>query len=87
MTETVYDDGAAHRARRAGSRRRAPPRLVATDLDGTLLHSDGPVTARTRAVLAELDERGVPVVFATGRPIRWMEDALGRRRRARPGDL
>lgn len=51
-----------------------PPRLVATDLDGTLLHSDGTVTERTRAVLAELDARGVPVVFTTGRPVRWMED-------------
>lgn len=51
----------------------ALPRLVATDLDGTLLHSDGTVTARTREVLAELDGRGVPVVFVTGRPIRWME--------------
>ena len=50
------------------------PRLVATDLDGTLLHSDGTVTARTRAVLEALDRRGVPVVFTTGRPIRWMED-------------
>ena len=51
------------------------PRLVATDLDGTLLHSDGTVTPRTREVLAELDRRGVPVVYVTGRPIRWM-DAL-----------
>jgi Cof subfamily protein (haloacid dehalogenase superfamily) len=51
-----------------------PPRLVATDLDGTLLHSDGTVTARTRAVLAELDARDVPVVFTTGRPVRWMDD-------------
>ncbi len=50
------------------------PRLVATDLDGTLLHSDGTVTARTRAVLDELDGLGVPVVFTTGRPIRWMEE-------------
>ena len=49
------------------------PRLVATDLDGTLLHSDGTVTARTRRALEELDGRGVPVVFTTGRPIRWME--------------
>ena len=59
---------------------RLAPRLVATDLDGTLLHSDGTVTDRTRAVLAELDERGVPVVFTTGRPVRWMEelwDAVG----------
>jgi Cof subfamily protein (haloacid dehalogenase superfamily) len=50
------------------------PRLVATDLDGTLLHSDGTVTARTRAVLAGLDDLGVPVVFTTGRPVRWMDD-------------
>jgi hypothetical protein len=51
------------------------PSLVATDLDGTLLHTDGTVTAYTREVLVELDRRGVPVVFVTGRPIRWM-DAL-----------
>ncbi len=49
------------------------PRLVATDLDGTLLHTDGTVTERTRRVLAALDERGITVVFVTGRPIRWME--------------
>ncbi|EON25780.1 MULTISPECIES: HAD family hydrolase [Nocardioides] len=49
------------------------PRLVATDLDGTLLHTDGTVTERTRAVLTALDDLGVPVVFTTGRPIRWME--------------
>ncbi|MDR7252928.1 Cof subfamily protein (haloacid dehalogenase superfamily) [Nocardioides sp. BE266] len=56
------------------------PRLVATDLDGTLLDSEGQVSARTRAVLDELDATGVPVVFTTGRPIRWMEglwDAVG----------
>ncbi|MDN7123100.1 HAD family phosphatase [Nocardioides sp. ChNu-153] len=52
----------------------ALPRLVATDLDGTLLGADGRVSDRTRAVLVELDARGVPVVFVTGRPIRWMED-------------
>jgi len=51
------------------------PKLVATDLDGTLLHSDGTVTERTRRALAALDEQGVTVVFVTGRPIRWM-DAL-----------
>ncbi|MET1060406.1 MAG: HAD family hydrolase [Nocardioides sp.] len=51
------------------------PRLVATDLDGTLVHADGSVTDRTRAVLAALEERGVPVVFVTARPLRWM-DAL-----------
>jgi len=49
-------------------------RLVATDLDGTLLHTDGTVTERTRRVLTTLDERGVTVVFVTGRPVRWMDD-------------
>jgi Cof subfamily protein (haloacid dehalogenase superfamily) len=50
-----------------------PTRLVATDLDGTLLHTDGTVTARTREVLTAVEERGVTVVFVTGRPVRWME--------------
>jgi hypothetical protein len=49
------------------------PRLVATDLDGTLVRSDGTVSDYTRGVLAELDRRGVPVVFVTGRPLRWAE--------------
>lgn len=48
-------------------------RLVATDLDGTLLGPDGAVSDRTRAALAAVEERGVTVVFVTGRPIRWME--------------
>ena len=48
-------------------------RLIATDLDGTLLHTDGTVTARTRAALDTLQARGVLVVFVSGRPVRWME--------------
>ncbi len=47
-------------------------RLVATDLDGTLLHTDGTVTARTQAALRALEALGVTVVFVTGRPVRWM---------------
>ena len=49
-------------------------RLVACDLDGTLLHSDGTVTDRTRKVLTAVEDLGVTVVFVTGRPIRWMDD-------------
>ena len=49
-------------------------RLVATDLDGTLLHTDGTVTDRTRRALSAVEDRGVTVVFVTGRPIRWMDD-------------
>jgi len=52
----------------------AEPRLVATDLDGTLLRSDGTLSERSRDVLAALDERGVPVVIVTGRPMRWLTD-------------
>jgi Cof subfamily protein (haloacid dehalogenase superfamily) len=47
-------------------------KLVATDLDGTLLHTDGTVTDRTRAALTAVEELGVTVVFVTGRPVRWM---------------
>ena len=48
--------------------------LVATDLDGTLLRSDGTLSPYSREVLAELDHRGLPVVLVTARPLRWMGD-------------
>jgi HAD superfamily hydrolase (TIGR01484 family) len=51
-------------------------RLVATDLDGTLVHSDGSVTARTRAALAAAEAAGIVVVFVTGRPLRWAEEVF-----------
>jgi hydroxymethylpyrimidine pyrophosphatase-like HAD family hydrolase len=43
------------------------PELVATDLDGTLLTSDGEVSARTRAALSACWDAGIPVVGVTGR--------------------
>jgi hydroxymethylpyrimidine pyrophosphatase-like HAD family hydrolase len=52
-------------------------RLVATDLDGTLVHSDGSVTPRTRAALVAAEDAGVQVVFVTGRPLRWAEEVFG----------
>ena len=36
-------------------------KLVATDLDGTLLHTDGTVTERTRAALTAVEDLGVTV--------------------------
>ncbi|ACZ29544.1 Cof-like hydrolase [Xylanimonas cellulosilytica DSM 15894] len=51
----------------------SPPRLVATDLDGTLLRADGTISARTREALAAAEEAGVEVVFVTARPPRWLE--------------
>ncbi|WP_327679229.1 HAD family hydrolase [Kitasatospora sp. NBC_00458] len=52
---------------------RTAPRLIATDLDGTLLCSGGTVTGRTAAALAAAEAAGVQVVFVTGRPPRWMK--------------
>ena len=43
------------------------PKLVATDLDGTLLDSDGEVSPRTRAALEACWDAGIPVVGVTGR--------------------
>ncbi len=51
------------------------PRLVATDLDGTLIRSDGSVSERSRAALVAADEAGIGVVIVTARPPRWV-DAL-----------
>ncbi|WP_258723888.1 HAD family hydrolase [Cellulomonas sp. NS3] len=50
------------------------PRLVATDLDGTLLRSDGSVSPRTRAALVAAERAGIEVVFVTARPPRWLQD-------------
>ncbi|CAB4931295.1 unannotated protein [freshwater metagenome] len=52
-----------------------PPdvRMVATDLDGTLLLPDGTVGPRTRAALDRLRETDVDLVIVTGRPPRWLE--------------
>ncbi len=46
------------------------PRLVAFDLDGTLLRSDRTVSPRARAAIAGLVAGGVRVVICTGRPPR-----------------
>jgi Cof subfamily protein (haloacid dehalogenase superfamily) len=45
-------------------------RLIATDLDGTLLRSDGTISARTRAALAAAEHAGLCVVSVTARPPR-----------------
>jgi Cof subfamily protein (haloacid dehalogenase superfamily) len=54
----------------AGAGRLTPvlPRLIATDLDGTLLNDQGEVSPRTVAALRAAHAAGVIVVFATGRP-------------------
>ena len=49
-----------------------PHRLVATDLDGTLVRTDGSISSRTRSALATVEEAGAVLVLVTGRPPRWM---------------
>lgn len=61
----------------AGSR----PRIVATDLDGTLLRSDGTLSGRTRSALNGAEDAGVTIVFVTARPPRRLDElaeAIGR---------
>lgn len=52
------------------------PRLVATDLDGTLVRSDGTVSPYTAEVLAAVEATGAVVVFVTGRPLRWAAEVF-----------
>jgi len=52
----------------------SPPRLVATDLDGTLLDDEGLLSLRTQDVLRRVQELGVRVVIVTARPLRWMDE-------------
>ena len=51
-------------------------KLVATDLDGTLLHPDGSISPRTKAALAAADAAGLLIAFVTGRPPRWLDDVV-----------
>ncbi len=53
-------------------------RLIATDLDGTLLQPDGTVSPRARAALRAARARGLRIVLVTGRPPRGVRSlALG----------
>lgn len=48
------------------------PRIVASDLDGTLLRSDGSLSPRTARALAAVQAAGCRVVLCTARPVRWV---------------
>ncbi|OZC87527.1 Cof-type HAD-IIB family hydrolase [Rhodococcus sp. 14-2470-1a] len=56
------------------------PRLVASDVDGTLLDHREKVTERTRRAVLAMVGAGTPFVLSTGRPPRWISpvvDQLG----------
>jgi Cof subfamily protein (haloacid dehalogenase superfamily) len=62
--------------------RRMRPKLVASDLDGTLMRSDGTIDERTRRAVAAAEAAGALVVLCSARPARWLKplaDAIGHR--------
>jgi Cof subfamily protein (haloacid dehalogenase superfamily) len=50
------------------------PSVVVTDLDGTVVRSDGTISERTRDAILRVVEAGALFVIATGRPPRWLAD-------------
>jgi hydroxymethylpyrimidine pyrophosphatase-like HAD family hydrolase len=48
------------------------PRLVASDVDGTLLDPTDRISVRTRQAVHRVLAAGVPFVLVTGRPPRWI---------------
>ncbi|MEE1929952.1 HAD family hydrolase [Streptomyces sp. TRM 70351] len=53
-----------------------PYRLVATDLDGTLLRGDDTVSPRTRDALAAATQAGAAHLVVTGRAVPWTRHIL-----------
>ena len=47
-------------------------RLVASDIDGTILGHDGKISDRTVRAFHACRDAGVELVFVTGRPPRWL---------------
>lgn len=50
------------------------PRLIATDLDGTIVSHYGVITHRTKAAFHAAHHAGIEIFFVTGRPPRWMPE-------------
>jgi Cof subfamily protein (haloacid dehalogenase superfamily) len=48
------------------------PRMIATDLDGTIVRSDGTISTRTVKALLAAEKAGATIVLVTGRPPRWI---------------
>ncbi|MFF8957646.1 HAD family hydrolase [Streptomyces sp. NPDC014894] len=53
-----------------------PYRLIATDLDGTLLRGDGTVSGRTRDALTAATAAGAAHIVVTGRSVPWTRHIL-----------
>ncbi|MFB7242550.1 hydrolase [Streptomyces populi] len=72
MTSTTGSTGASETAEPGAF----PYKLVATDLDGTLLRPDETVSSRTRDALAAVTEAGAAHIVVTGRAVPWTRHIL-----------
>ena len=52
------------------------PKLVASDVDGTLIDSAERVPARLREVITRMTAQGTAMALSTGRPARWIYTVL-----------
>ena len=50
------------------------PKLIATDLDGTIVSHYGEITQRTKDAFFAAHEAGIEIFYVTGRPPRWMKE-------------
>jgi Cof subfamily protein (haloacid dehalogenase superfamily) len=50
------------------------PKLIATDLDGTIVNHDGRISDRTITTFKRAHAEGIEIFFVTGRPPRWMPE-------------
>ena len=50
------------------------PKLIGTDLDGTIVANYGFISERTKIAFTAANAAGILIYFVTGRPIRWMTE-------------
>lgn len=50
------------------------PKLIATDLDGTIVAHYGVISDRTKAAFNSAHVAGIEIFYVTGRPPRWMPE-------------
>lgn len=51
-------------------------KLIASDLDGTIVAADGSISERTRQAFLAARSAGIHIVFVTGRPFRWLSPVI-----------
>ncbi len=61
-------------------------KLIAIDLDGTLLTDEKTISDKNKAILSKAKKQGVKVVICTGRPLIAIESYLNRLELRDPGD-